>query len=71
MTLKVFLRELISNASDALEKHRYAILNENSNEDIGALEIRISSDKQNRILIIQVRTYNEFISIFFFFFLII
>ncbi|XKL64023.1 hypothetical protein PGB90_004109 [Kerria lacca] len=50
---EVFLRELISNASDALEKHRYAILNENSNEDIGALEIRISSDKQNRILIIQ------------------
>jgi Molecular chaperone, HSP90 family len=54
----VFIRELISNASDALEKLRYNQLSEvmpfPTDHDHGKLEIRISTDKQNRILTIQV-----------------
>ncbi len=50
---QVFIRELISNASDALEKLRYFLLADG--KDPGALEIRISTDKQNRILTIEVR----------------
>lgn len=56
---EVFVRELISNASDALEKFRYAVLA--GGEDAQklqaadrALEIHISTDKQKRLLIIQV-----------------
>ncbi|XP_046835831.1 heat shock protein 75 kDa, mitochondrial [Vespa crabro] len=53
---EVFVRELISNASDALEKLRYLRL---SNTEVGEvagdrnLEIHIATDKQNRILTIQ------------------
>ncbi|KAK5650863.1 hypothetical protein RI129_001892 [Pyrocoelia pectoralis] len=55
---EVFLRELISNASDALEKFRYIILSggeQTSNilEADRGLEIHIGTDKQNRILTIQ------------------
>lgn len=55
---EVFIRELISNASDALEKFRYTLLTESNKEKLSdpdrALEIHISTDKQNRLLIIQV-----------------
>ncbi|KAK3923195.1 Heat shock protein 75 kDa, mitochondrial [Frankliniella fusca] len=48
---EVFIRELISNASDALEKLRHSLLADG--KDPGTLEIRISTDKQNRILTIE------------------
>ncbi|KAF5287143.1 hypothetical protein FQR65_LT12329 [Abscondita terminalis] len=55
---EVFLRELISNASDALEKFRYNFLSGGEQsakmlEPDRSLEIHIDTDKQNRILIIQ------------------
>ena len=51
---EIFLRELISNASDAINKIRYQSLTNpsvlNSEEN---LEIKISFDKPNKVLIIQ------------------
>lgn len=55
---EVFIRELISNASDALEKFRYLTVSGNTDKQISdsdrPLEIHISTDKQNRTLTIQV-----------------
>lgn len=56
---EVFIRELISNASDALEKFRYITLSDTEmakqfREVDRPLEIHISTDKQNRTLTIQV-----------------
>jgi len=51
---EVFLRELISNASDALTKIRYESLTNTTYLDIDPnLEIKISFDRTNRILIIK------------------
>jgi molecular chaperone HtpG len=51
---EVFLRELISNASDALDKIRYqSLTDENALKYEENLEIKISFDKENRKLIIQ------------------
>jgi len=51
---EVFLRELISNSSDALDKIRYQSLTDNTVLDEERnLEIKISVDKENKRLIIQ------------------
>lgn len=48
----VFLRELISNASDALDKFRYKSLTDSS-IDKNDLCIKISSDRDNNVLVIR------------------
>ncbi|XP_058800741.1 heat shock protein 75 kDa, mitochondrial isoform X2 [Phymastichus coffea] len=53
---EVFIRELISNSSDALEKLRYLRTAENLSVEEGgdrSLEIHIATDKQNRTITIQ------------------
>ncbi|XP_017759396.1 PREDICTED: heat shock protein 75 kDa, mitochondrial-like [Eufriesea mexicana] len=53
---EVFLRELISNASDALEKLRYMRISDSKVAEVAGdrnLEIHIGTNKQDRILIIQ------------------
>ncbi len=49
---EITLRELISNASDALDKYRYHLLT-SSGESAEDLQIRLEPDKENRVLVIR------------------
>ncbi len=50
---EIFLRELISNCSDAIDKLYYKSLSENIGLNRGDFEIKIAADKENRILTIS------------------
>lgn len=50
---EIFLRELISNASDALDKRLYNLLKSETNFDRKDLEIFLSIDKEDRTLTIK------------------
>lgn len=50
---EVFVRELVSNASDALEKARHASLVQGSNVAADTLEVRISVDPVGKLFAIQ------------------
>ncbi|MBR4434543.1 MAG: molecular chaperone HtpG [Clostridia bacterium] len=49
---EIFLRELVSNASDALDKLHFKLLTDNSTTGGSALEIRLVPDKEARTLTI-------------------
>ncbi len=50
---EIFLRELISNCSDAIDKLYYKSLSENIGLSRSDFEIKIKSDKENRILTVS------------------
>ena len=50
---EIFLRELISNASDAIDKYKYASLTSNGKIPLVDPEIRISLDKKRRTITIS------------------
>ncbi len=50
---EIFLRELISNCSDATDKLYYKSLSENIGLNRGDFDIKIKADKENKILIIS------------------
>lgn len=50
---EIFIRELVSNASDAIDKYHYLSLTDEAVEKVDNYEIRISLDKENRTLTIS------------------
>ncbi len=50
---EIFLREIISNASDAIDKLYYKSLSENIGLNRADFEIKIKSDKENKVLTIS------------------
>jgi molecular chaperone HtpG len=49
---EIFLRELVANASDAMDKYRHYALTHDG-DDVGSLRMRIRTDKENRVLVIE------------------
>ena len=50
---EIFLRELISNASDAVDKRHFRALTDSSLAPEGGYEIRLSPDQETRTLTIK------------------
>lgn len=50
---EIFLREIISNASDAIDKMRYIALTEETGMNINEFEIILTLDKENRTLTVS------------------
>lgn len=50
---EIAIRELVSNASDALDKMRYVSLTDAAHRDVGTLEIVLEVDKDNKLLTIR------------------
>jgi molecular chaperone HtpG len=50
---EIALRELVSNASDALDKMRYIALTDESRRDTDPLEIVVEGRKDDRVLVIR------------------
>ena len=50
---EIFLRELISNASDAIDKHRHVLLTEQQQTPCDEYHIRITPDKEAKTLTIE------------------
>lgn len=49
----IFLRELISNASDAIDKIRFKLLSSGESVPTSDLKIKVSTDKDNGIIVIE------------------
>ena len=59
---EVFIRELISNSSDALEKQRYAVLRGEAGDSGDDLFINIDLNESERTITIFVSHYFTFIT---------